>query len=85
MILNVDQETGVIPKKSPLHLQVIYDNFKWIDKIGQKQPIFAETFLPTTEGRVDKSDDIMALSERDPPLVYEKRPSVQDSTPNVPG
>ena len=85
MISNVDQETGVMPKKGPLPLRVIYDNFKWIDKIGQKQPIFAENFLPTAEGRVDKTDDIMALSERDPPLLYGKRHSVQDSTLNVPG
>ena len=73
MIVNVDQEIGVMSKEKPLPLQVLYDHFNWIDMNGQKQAIFAENFLPTSEGKIDRFDDIIALSVRDPPLVYGER------------
>jgi uncharacterized protein len=73
MILNVNQETGVMPKVKWLPLHAIFDNYCWADLSGQRQPIFAENFLPSHEGRINRSDNIFALSLRDPPLLFGKK------------
>ena len=73
MMVNVDQNSGVMQKGRPLPLQAIQLNFEWIDKYQQRLPIFAENFLPSVEGIIEKNDDIFALSPREPPLVYGAR------------
>ena len=50
MIPNVNQSTGIMSRSGTLPLKAIFDNYNWIDKDGQRQPIFAENFLPTNEG-----------------------------------
>ena len=72
MIPNVDYETGKMQNGKRLPLQAIYENYNWIDKDGQRQAIFAENFLPNSEGEIHKSGEIEGLSLRDPPLSYGK-------------
>ena len=73
MIPNVDPATGLLFKTGTLPLKALFDNYNWTDKDGQRQAIFAENFLPDHEGIVCISDEIVALSQREPPLVYGKR------------
>jgi uncharacterized protein YcbX len=70
MIPNVDPSTAAMPTSGALPLAVIFENYNWIDKSGQRQAIFAENFLPTDEGEIRVSDEVIASSERHPPLEY---------------
>ncbi len=72
MIPNIDHKNGKMLNGKRLPLQVIYENYNWIDKDGQRQAIFAENFLPSNEGKIHKSGEIEVLSLRDPPLHYGK-------------
>jgi len=73
MIVNVDYKTGIMPRTMPLTLQVLFDSYNWKDINKQMQAIFAENFLPSAQGRIEKFSDVFALSWRDPPLVYGKK------------
>jgi uncharacterized protein len=72
MIVNIDWESGTMPVTSPLPLKAIFDNFSWLDIENKRQAIFAENFLPSTEGVVRRNDEVTAFSLRDPPLLFGK-------------
>ena len=72
MIPNVDHKSGIMRVGGKLPLQAMFENYNWADKDGQRQAIFSENFLPSNEGEVRRSSEIVALSVRDPPLEYGK-------------
>jgi len=65
----VDQETGKVRSVGePLRTLATYK--KWRNKDGAQKVIFGENMLPREEGIITVGDELVAVSYRDPALVY---------------